>query len=732
MSRFFLGNLASSLFNRKTEFWKILLTALMVVYFAYAAFFQNDTIESIASQTGSNTLSFNDHHRTVVVATARIAEEFHYRNKPLNNELSEIILNNYIASLDPKKMYFRASDINQFLSNRFYYDNFISNGNLKEIFNVFITFQRRLQERTDYATSLLEYPFDFELDDHLDMDRTNAEWPANRDEHNRFWNKWVKDSVLTLKLTGYSDDEIKETLTKRYRRIQENIASFTSFEVLEVFLNNYLKELDPHSAFFSPHKASNFRISMTQQLEGIGVILRTEDDETIVQSLIAGGPASFTKKIQVGDRIVAVDNGGSEGFTEIIGWRIEDVVDLIRGPVGTKVTLRLIRKNALPESLPEEVSIIRRKVKIEDQTAKKSTLDFDTEGKPLQFGIITLPTFYAEFADTMGDDPNRGSSTDVKAMLEEFTNQGVDGVVMDLRGNGGGALLEAIDLTSLFIDSGPIVQVRDSQGELLVKSDWDEISSYEGPLVVLVDHSSASASEIFAAAIQDYRRGVIVGETTFGKGSLQNVWPLSKVTGTKDDRSGTLKLSTALFYRANGISTQHLGVVPDIELLNAEYSTSTGERALDHSFPVEAIVPAEDNLNKWHKANLTEEQISKLRQLNKERMELNPVLKITQKLKKEAHNRINRHFVALNESQRLQRFEEYNNTRLNSINEIRNMFGMEPVQELSDDAYPTERIGDLYLDEALNVLVDMVNLNRENNVYKPASSQQLTQSGFEG
>ncbi len=731
MIRFFLSDFASSLSSRKTEIYKILLTVLMAVYFAYAAFFQNDAIESIASQTGSNTLTFNDHHRTVVVATARIAEEFHYRNKPLNNELSEIILNNYIDALDPKKMYFRASDINQFRSNRFYYDNFISNGNLKEIFNVFITFQRRLQERTDYAISLLEYPFDFELDDHLDLDRTHAEWPANRDEHNRFWNKWVKDSVLTLKLTGYDDDEIKQTLTKRYRRIQGNIASFTSFEVLEVFLNNYLKELDPHSTFFSPHKASNFRISMTQQLEGIGVVLRTEDENTIVQSIIAGGPASITKNIHVGDRIVAVDNGGENGFTEIIGWRIEDVVDLIRGPEGTKVTLRLIRKDAVPESLPEEVSITRRRVKIEDQTAKKSTLDFDTEGKPLQFGIITLPTFYAEFADSIEDDSDRGSSTDVKAMLEEFTEQGVDGVIMDLRGNGGGALLEAIDLTRLFINSGPIVQVRDSEGELVVKSDWDEISSYDGPLVVLVDHSSASASEIFAAAIQDYRRGIIVGETTFGKGSLQNVWPLSKVTGTNDDRSGTLKLSTAQFYRANGISTQHLGVVPDIELLNAEYSTSTGERALENSFPVEAIAPVDGDLNNWHKANLTEGQIAKLRQLNKERMELNPVLKITQKLKKEAHNRTNRNFVALNETQRRQRLDEYNNARLSSINEIRDMFGMEPAQELSDDIYPTERIGDLYLDEALNVLVDIVNLNREDSIYKPTSIQQLTHSRIE-
>ncbi len=684
---------------------RLALLGLAALYVIYAAFFQPNETQLVADATSDSLLATSEHHKTIVTATTELAAVFHYRNKPLTNEFSEEILTEYLEALDPQKAYFLASDIREFESNRFYFDNYLKKGSLDEVFSIYKIYQQRVQDRADYAIGMLEYSFDFALDEQIQLSRSDEDWPVSQSESDALWKSLVKDDILTLRLNGEDEARIPEILVSRYERFKSSVAQSNSFDVLEIFLNSYLKELDPHSEFFSPHSSSNLRISISQQIEGIGAMLRTEGEHTVVQGIITGGPAHLSKQLHEGDRIVAVSTGDGSIFQDIVGWRIEDVVDLIRGPRGTTVFLRILRKDASPGAPTETVELVRQNVKLEDQMAKRSTVEIESEGNILQLGVIQLPSFYSNFMESDDSDSVPSSSADdVKQFLIEFQQQDVDGLVFDLRGNGGGALREAVELTSMFIPSGPVVQVENSAKEVEVHSDNDGTVIYDGPLVVLVDRGSASASEIFAGAIQDYNRGIVVGETTFGKGTLQTIWPLSQLASDNADL-GALKLSTAQFFRVSGTSTQHLGVTPDILFPTNAFLQESGERALENALPESEITPTV-----WWEETKLDGKIPEIRQLNRARMELNPLMAFLVERDRLTFHRDRPSVVSLNEEMRKQRLDSDRAEQLIFINEVRSLFGLEPTDSVSRDAVPTDRFDSVFLDEAINILADLVTL----------------------
>ena len=697
--------------NSKIYLSAFVLAALLVGYFTFITVSQQSETQSIASSSAESLLTTTKHHQSVVAATVKLADKFHYRNKPLTNEFSKEILQEYLATLDPQKAYFLASDIVEFESNRLYYDNYLKGGNLNEVFKVFTVYQQRVEERADYAVSLLDYPFDFSLDQELKLDRSSSNWPLDQEEQDDLWKHLIKDDILTLRLNGESEEQISETLGSRYERFRNSIAMSNAFDVIELFLNSYLKELDPHSEFFSPHSSSNLKISISQEIEGIGAMLRNEREHTVVQGIIAGGPAHLSKRLHVGDRIVAVGNGEGGKFRDIVGWRLEDVVDLIRGPKGTTVYLKVLRKDAVPGAGAESIALVRQKVKLEEQMAKKSTVEIEAEGEILQLGIIQLPAFYSNFMSTSDSDgASSSSASDVRRHLTELRDQGVDGVVIDLRGNGGGALQQAVQLTGMFIPSGPVVQVEDSENNLDVYEDTNIEVIYEGPLVVLVDRRSASASEIFAGAIQDYGRGVVVGETTFGKGTLQNIWPLNQLARNDDIDLGALKISTAQFFRVNGTSTQHLGIVPDVIFPTNASVANSGERALENALLGSVIEPSKQT-NPWHQKDKIENKIPELRRLNRIRMELNPLMNVLVERDELTFHRSAASVVSLNEELRKNTLDEDREEQLAYINELRSLFGLEPADSVSNEVYPSEQIGDVFVDEAVNILTDLITLD---------------------
>ncbi len=696
--------------SSRSQLGKWLLFGTAIGFLAYGGLAQQNNTQSAAATSPNELLATDKHHQSVVVATSKLANKFHYRNKPLTNELSEEILGEYLEALDPQRVYFLAADIRNFESNRFYYDNFLQKGDLAEVFHIFEIYQHRVRERTDHAISLLDYPFDFELNEQMQIDRSLENWPADGSEQDTVWKKLVKHDILTLNLSNESEERTTEILKSRYQRFQNTISMSNAFDVIEIFLNAYLKELDPHSEFFSPHSSSNLRISISQQLEGIGAMLRTENEHTVVQGIITGGPAHLSKRLHVGDRIVAVGNPDGSIYEDIVGWRLEDVVDLIRGPKGTTVHLKILRKDAAAGSPADSIAIVRQRVKLEEQMAKKSTFELETEGRIMQLGVIQLPSFYSNFLDSDGSDNTPSSSAgDVRRYLDELKSQGVDGVIVDLRGNGGGALREAVDLTSMFIPAGPIVQVEDSEDHLEVHEDFDGNVVYDGPLVVLVDRGSASASEIFAGAIQDYGRGVIVGETTFGKGTLQNIWPLSQLAQKDDIDLGALKLSTAQFFRVNGTSTQHLGVVPDVLFPTNKFVSKSGERALDNALPSSVIEPSK-GAQMWRQKLKIEKNLPEIKQLNRARVELNPLMKILVERDQQSFHRTAPSVVSLNINERQSTLATDRSEQLAYINKVRSLLGLDAAETISDEAFPSEMIGDIFLDEAVNILADLVTL----------------------
>ncbi|MDG4551014.1 MAG: carboxy terminal-processing peptidase [Candidatus Contendobacter sp.] len=538
------------------------------------------------------TLTPTDRQVTLDKTIAELLSQHHYRQSKLDDRLSALILANYLDDLDFGRAYFLASDVAGFEKYRNTLDDALKKGDLQPAYDIFNVYLRRLAERTARIQALLQQDFRFDVNESLDVNRKNAPWAKTSAELDDFWRKRLKHELLTLLLSGKDRAAARELLVKRYDNRLRQAQQTASGDVFQLYMNAVAQAFDPHTAYFSPRNTENFNIQMRLSLEGIGCVLRMEEEMVTVVELVAGGPADLSRQIKAGDRIVAVAQGDNEPWLDVVGWRLDDVVERIRGQRGTVVRLKVLPGKAGATAAEKTIRLVRDTIKLEKQAAKSEIKTLrGPDGRELRIGVITIPTFYSDFEAARRRDPNYRSTTrDVRRLLDEMNGK-VDGLVLDLRENGGGSLQEAVDLTGLFIGEGPVVQVRDASGGVEVEQDNEPGRAYDGPLAVLVDHASASASEIFAGAIQDYGRGLVVGDPTFGKGTVQTLVDLNRLTRAKDPQ-GQLKLTIAKFYRVSGSSTQHRGVRPDIAIPSAVDSEEVGESAQKNALPWDEIAAA--------------------------------------------------------------------------------------------------------------------------------------------
>jgi carboxyl-terminal processing protease len=524
---------------------------------------------------------------------SHVMTRYHYKATPLDDAMSEKIFDRYFKSLDGEKLFFVQADVDQFAPMRTKMDDAIMSENLTVPFAIYNLYQQRFNERITYARELLKTKFDFSQDESYQLDREKAEWPKTDAEVKDLWRKRVKNDWLRLKLAGKDDKAIRETLDKRYDNYMSRSRKLNNEDVFQIFMNAYAMSIEPHTNYLGPRAAENFDIAMRLSLEGIGAQLQQRDDYTVVREVVPGSPAALSGKLKVGDRIVGVAQGESGSFTDVVGWRIDDVVQQIRGAKDSTVRLQILPADAGPDGKLAQLSLVRKKISMEEQSAKKSILEVRDGTAKRRVGVISLPTFYLDFeARRKGDKDYKSATRDVARLLAELKKEKVDNVLIDLRNNGGGSLTEAVELTGLFIDKGPVVQQRNAQGKVEVESDTNAGLAWDGPVGVLINRSSASASEIFAAAIQDYGRGLVIGEPSFGKGTVQQLVSLDRYSQADKPRYGELKMTVAQFFRINGGTTQLRGVVPDINLPSMSDPETFGESSYDNALPWVAIKPA--------------------------------------------------------------------------------------------------------------------------------------------
>jgi carboxyl-terminal processing protease len=584
-----------------------------------------------------------------------ILDNNHYRKIKLNDSLSSKILDAYIKGLDNNRTYFLASDIKSFEKYRLTIDDLTRKEDVSPAYAIYGVFAKRTRERLDYVLNdLIKRDFDYSTDEYYETEREKEPWPNTAQDLNEVWRKIIKSQALSLKLAGKNKEEITSTLKTRYERLVKTFQQFNSEDIFGIYMNAITEAYDPHTNYLSPRSSDLFNQSMSLSLEGIGAQLQTDNDNTKIVRILPGGPAEKSDRIHVNDYIIGVGQGDKGEFVDVVGWRLDDVVKLIKGPKGTTVRLQFIPAANGVGGPAQELTLVRDKIKLEEQAAKKTTINYQSNGKNLKLGVITLPMFYMDFeAYQKGEADYRSTTRDVRNLISELQKENVDGIVMDLRNNGGGSLEEAIQLTGLFIKNGPVVQVKSSNNQVVVYDDEDQKVMYGGPLVVLTNRFSASASEIFAGAIQDYQRGVIVGESTFGKGTVQKVLDLGRFIDSSEP-VGELKLTFQKFYRVAGSSTQHKGVTPDVKLPSALGPDQFGESSNPSALPWDVI----KSTNFQRATDVNGRVIADLNKSYQERVKFDPSLKKYILETEELKNNLAQTRVSLNETKRKQEMEE--------------------------------------------------------------------------
>jgi carboxyl-terminal processing protease len=633
---------------------------------------------------------------------AYILDNNHYRKIMLNDSLSSVILDQYIQGLDNNKSYFTADDIKRFEKYRYQIDDLIKSEDVGLAYEIYNVFKKRFDERMHYVIStLVSENYDYSKDEFYETDRDKEPWPKNQAELNEVWRKIIKSQALNLKLSGKKTEDIGSVLKERYERLVKSYTrDINAEDIFSMYMNSMTEAFDPHTNYFSPAAADRFKQSISLSLEGIGAKLQTDNDYTKVIEIIPGGPAEKSNLVHVNDRIVAVAQGDSGEMVDVIGWRIDDVVKLIKGPKGTKVRLKILPAATGVTGIAKEISLVRDKIKLEDQEAKKNLITYQKNGKNLKLGVITLGNFYMDYEAYQKGDPNYNSTTrDVQRLIKEFQVDGVDGLVLDLRNNGGGSLAEAIDLTGLFIKNGPVVQVKNSANRVEVGTDDDPGVIYNGPLVVLTNRFSASASEIFAGAIQDYHRGVVVGESTYGKGTVQTVIDLDKFINDPNNEVGQLKLTFQKFYRVTGSSTQHKGVTPDVKLPTALDPEQFGESSSPSALPWDEI-----RGTLYQKTPVVNDLvIAGLNKSYNERLKSDAVLNRFVTETEEARKNMRDTKISLNEAVRKKEMEEAEKkTAANKL--LNTKIGNKEAGQVHD----LSTLDDEYLREGLFVLSDLI------------------------
>ncbi len=527
----------------------------------------------------------------VETLVAKLLTTYHYRKVRLNDSLSSVVWDNYLKEVDNSKTFLLASDVASFEKYRYQIDDALVNGDLTAAYELYNVFRKRYQERSEFIKEQIKKPLTFTADETFNTDREKATWAKSPEELNELWRKILKNQELELKLGNRSDSAVVATMTQTYANRDKAYNRLKSADVFQMYLNSFAEALDPHTNYLSPSNADRFNQEMSQSLEGIGAMLREDNDYIRITELVPGGPAFKSKLLVKDDKIAGVAQGDNGPMVSTVNWQVDEVVKLIKGPKGTVVRLQIISPNALAGAPPKEVRLVREKIKLEESRAKKEIIEITDNGKPFKIGVINIPIFYRDFEGASKREEGFSSTTsDVKKFVEELKTAKVDGIVIDLRDNGGGSLTEAIDLTGVFIPKGPVVQVKESTGETEVYADHDGGSvAYEGPLAVLVNRFSASASEIFAAAIQDYKRGIIVGGQTYGKGTVQTLIDLNQWLPKEPEKVGQVKMTIQKFYRINGSSTQHKGVTPDIQLPSPFSAEEYGESSQPSALPWDQI-----------------------------------------------------------------------------------------------------------------------------------------------
>jgi carboxyl-terminal processing protease len=647
-------------------------------------------IEPVLKESDLPVLAQESQHATASKRIANLFTRSHYKQFKLDNAFSEVVFDKYLENLDFSRNLFLASDIRRFDKYRDGFDTDLERGRLAPAYDMFNLGQQRRYERFEYALKLLDTPFDFTQKDEYVFDREGAPWPKDEAELNELWRQRVKFDALSLKLSGKEWPEIKELLGKRYNNAIKRMSQTESEDVFQLFMNSFSRAIEPHTSYLSPRNADRFNTEMNLSLEGIGAVLQADDDFTVIRSLVPGGPAAKSNNLKPDDKIVGV--GQEDGkVVDVIGWRLDDVVELIKGPKGSKVRLEIQRgKGASVKT--EQVELTRDKVRLEDRAAKSKVIK--AEGKKI--GVLEIPSFYVNLHD------------DVIKELASLNKQKIDGLVVDLRSNGGGALTEASALSGLFFASGPVVQIRDHMGRISVNGDDDGQIYYGGPMSVLIDRYSASASEIFAAAMQDYGRALILGENSFGKGTVQQHRSLAKVYDFYDHPLGHVQYTIAKFYRIDGGSTQNKGVAPDISFPTPVTPEETGESREFHALPWDKIASAD-----YQKIGSFTSLLPKLEAAHQARIKTDPEFAYVLQDIKEYRAEKDKKSLSLNEADRRAEQDKQDALALSRANERLTRMGKPAIKSLDD--LPTDfEAPDEFLLESANITADLVKLAPKN------------------
>jgi carboxyl-terminal processing protease len=634
-------------------------------------------------------------------------EKSHYNHVAVDDELSSKVLDLFIESLDRNRMYLMKADVEYFETYRFELDDMVGRRPLDPVFEMYEVYQTRVRERLQYALQQLEAEPDFTTDEEYRFDRSEEPWVETSAELDEIWRQRVKNDALNMALEGEEWEKIQDVLSKRYKGYLRRLEQVNNDDVFERFMNAFVHTLDPHSSYLSPRNSEEYRIQMSLSYFGIGASLQTEDDYVKIAGIIPGGPAAIDGTLKPEDRITGVAQGVEGEVVDVIGWRLDDVVELIRGPANSVVRLEVIPANSLPGSPKKFIDLTRDQVKLEEQAAKSDIVTIPRDGRDWRVGVIDVPSFYRDYPALSRGDKNFTSTTkDVRRLIGELEKEGIDGLIIDLRGNGGGHLTEATALSGLFIDNGPVVQLRNASGRISRLDDPDPVArvAYNGPLAVLVDRYSASASEIFAAAIQDYERGVIIGQQTFGKGTVQNLYSLDQYLRSENDKGfGQLTLTIGKYYRVTGESTQHRGVDPDIELPSHINAEVIGESVRDSALPWDTVPTT-----RFRAGKPLDGTIESLTTSHAERAKNDPNFQYQLDVIQSAEEILAQKTISLNIDARRKEREQDLQRRLERENERRVALGLEPVENLDDIG--DEDVPDILLNQAAGIVTDLATM----------------------
>ena len=673
--------------------------------FLYFSSFNNE--ESTYDFSEENTIKSDSllypsaKHREQSKLIYQLLTKYHYKKVSVDDSLSEKILEKYINSLDPNKEYFFQNDIDYFNQYKLQMDDYITSGYLEPAYEIFTVYNERVKDRIEYVFSLLENEPDFSVEEELMFNRKKSEWFADSGQMNNYWRKKIKNAILNLKILGKEWESNKETLDKRYKRFEKTISQFNSEDVFEMFINSFTEIYDPHTSYFSPVNADRFEINMSKTFEGIGARLQQDVEYTTIFQIMPGGPAYRNKELEKGDRIIGVGQGEDGPYDDIIGWRLDDVVSKIKGPKGSVVKLLVLKKESNIDDYPDTVRLVRDRVDVVDEDATFDIIPYRADNKDYNVGLIKIPSFYINFEEAQrGIKDYKSVTRDVKRCIDSLKALSVDGIIIDLRNNGGGSLQEAIDLTGLFIETGPVVQIKSSSGRIEVEKDFDRSIHYDGPLLVLNNSFTASSSEIFSGALKDYNRGLIVGESTFGKGTVQNLIDLERFFPNSNLQFGQLKITLAKYYRVNGGSTQKIGVEPHVEFPNIYDRSIYTENARSNALEWDKIRDITyDNIN-----YINEPLVDHLNNAFTQEVKTDSSFINYLSFVEETKENRKKKSISLNYSKRLAEKKE-NDNKSNSLNTTVKITEIFPIEE---ESLLKKVQNDLYLRESVKLFVEML------------------------